>query len=283
MVRNMNHAALLAVVIAAEEIIFRRAGKVGCGVVRVFVHGDIASGLHVDAVVGRVARDGVGGARIKVMEVYISNVLREENLILLVDGHRRIFPPEERLRRFRPVAELDARFQIRRARAQHHTDHALHPVDRVVLGEPADDAAVFARLQRVIAWQEARRAVRERPVELDAARDPRAECADQTGLYHMLPVEKVVAGRLVLCRIDLAADFRHDQHVQIFVFHMDHRIGFVLPVLAVDVERRLVGIGSAGGALVVAVFREQRYFFLCRLRVGRNHERFDTDGCFIHS
>ena len=99
----------------------------------------------------------------------------------------------------------------------------------------------------------------------------------------MLPVEKVVAGRLVLCRIDLAADFRHDQHVQIFVFHMDHRIGFVLPVLAVDVERRLVGIGSAGGALVDAVVREQRHFFLCRLRVGRNHERFDTDGCFIHS
>ena len=47
-----------------------------------------------------------------------------------------------------------------------------------------------------------------RPIELDAAADPRAKQADERGLDDVLAVEDVVAGLAILDDVDPAADGR---------------------------------------------------------------------------
>ena len=57
-----------------------------------------------------------------------------------------------------------------------------------------------------------------RPIELDAAGDPRSRQADQGRLDHRLAVDEVVAVGLVLGDVDAAADLRQQQDAEILVF-----------------------------------------------------------------
>ena len=106
------------------------------------------------------------------MEIHIGDILGKENLVAFVHGNRGIFPPQEALCHGGAVAQLHAGFQISTAGAQDDAHHALHPVDGVVLGQPADDAAIAAFLRFKVAGQEAGRPVVVGPVELHAAGDP---------------------------------------------------------------------------------------------------------------
>ena len=106
------------------------------------------------------------------MEIHIGDVFGEEDLVAFVHGNCGIFPPQEALCHGGAVAQLHAGFQISTAGAQDDAHHALHPVDGVVLGQPADDAAVAAFLRFKVAGQEAGRPVVVGPVELHAAGDP---------------------------------------------------------------------------------------------------------------
>ena len=241
---------------------------------------NVSRRAHVDPVEGAVARDGIGGAGVQIVKVHIRDVLGEEDLIVLVHGNGGILPPEEASGDGRPVAQTHARFQIRNAGAQDHTDGALHAVDWVVLGQPADHAAVGAFLRFKIAGQKAGRPVVIRPVELHAAGDPRAERADQAGLDDVLAVEKVIVGGLVPRGEDPSPDLWEHQNVQIFVFQMHNGIAFFLTETAVDLQNGLVGVRAAGGALMHTVLGEQRHFLLRWLRIGWERQLLDADACF---
>jgi hypothetical protein len=60
-----------------------------------------------------------------------------------------------------------------------------------------------------------------RPVELDAAGNPRPGQADERGLDDVLVVNQIVAVGLVLNGVDAPADFRQHQHAEKFVFDPD--------------------------------------------------------------
>ena len=72
-----------------------------------------------------------------------------------------------------------------------------------------------------------------RPVELDAAADPRPGQADQRGLDHRLVVDEIVAVGLVLQPVDAAAELREDHHAEEFVLDEQR-----LPVRGVAASRR---------------------------------------------
>ena len=77
------------------------------------------------------------------MEVHMVNVGREEDLIVLVDRHGGVLPPEEGVAQGRAVGDLHAGLEDRAVISEVNADHALHAVDRLVLGEPDGDAAVL--------------------------------------------------------------------------------------------------------------------------------------------
>ena len=172
MVADVDDATVQTMVIAAEEIILGSTGKIGGGILCVLVPGDVPGGGHIDAVEGGVPGNGVGDPGVQIMEIHIGDVFGEEDLVAFVHGNRGIFPPQEALCHGGAVAQLHAGFQISTAGAQDDAHHALHPVNGVVLGQPADDAAVAAFLRFKVAGQEAGRPVVVGPVELHAAGDP---------------------------------------------------------------------------------------------------------------
>ena len=283
MVRHVHHAAALAMVVAAEEIVLRGAGEVGGRVPGVLVQGDVPGLGHVDAVEHVVPRDGIADAGVQVVEVDVGHVVGEEDLIGFVHRDGGVFPPQEGVALRRAVAQLHARLQIGAIAAQHHAHHALHPIHRLVLGEPADDAAVGALLDGIVAGHEAGGPVVVGPVELHAAGDPGAQRTDQRGLDHVLAIEEVVAGGLVPGGEDAPADLRQDQHVQIVVLHVHGGVGPVLPMAAVHLHHNLLGIDPARGALMHPVFHKHGRLLPGTLGIGGDHQGFNRNLRLLHA
>ena len=94
-VADMHHAAFFGVVIAAEKVIVRSSGKIARRGVSVLVIGNVARLIHRNAVENAVPRDRIGDARFQIVKVDILHILREEDLIFLMHGNCRVFPPQE--------------------------------------------------------------------------------------------------------------------------------------------------------------------------------------------
>ncbi len=54
-----------------------------------------------------------------------------------------------------------------------------------------------------------------RPVELHATGNPRPQQANESGFDHILPVEEIVAVRLVLADVNAAPDLRQDHQADV--------------------------------------------------------------------
>ena len=282
MIRNMHHAAMPAMIVAAEEIIAGRAGKVGGGVPGVFVHGNIPGLGHINAVEHVVAGDGVGDAGIQIVEVDIGHVVRKEDLVLLVHRHGGVFPPEEGVLLRGAVGQLDPGFQVGAVRAQHNAHHVLHAVHRLMLAQPADYAAVRAFLGGEVTGHKAGSPVMVGPVKLHPAGNPGPQRADQGGLDYMLAVEKVIPGGFVLGGKDTAADIRQDDVVQIVVFQMNGGILPVQPLVPLNPDGNLAGIYAARGPLMHAVFHKHGHIFQNAFRISGNGNRLNGDFCTAH-
>ena len=102
----------------------------------------------------------------------------EENLILLVHGNSGVFPPQEGMLQGSAVAQLGAGLDVGTIGTQHDADHTLHAVNGLMLGQPADDAAVFAFFHGEVAGHEAGGTMVVGPVELYAAGNPGTQGTD---------------------------------------------------------------------------------------------------------
>ena len=281
-VADVDDAALLARVVAAEVVIIRGGAEIGGRELGVEMLADVHAVLLIEGVAVEVtARDGVGRIRAAVMEVDVVNVGREENFIVLVDRHGGVLPPEERVAQGRAVGHLHARLEDGAVVGEVNADHALHAIDRLVLGEPDGDAAVLLD-NLIVARQHGGCAVVVGPVELDAARDPGAEHADQRGLDDFILIEEVVAGLLVERRIDLAADLGQDHKLNVIVFEDYSLIGLVKFGLFRRADDNRVWIRVAGEALMHAVLRKHRQLFCGCLCIGRDHNLSDCRRRLAH-
>ena len=109
----------------------------------------------------------------------------------------------------------------------------------------------------VIDWQKRRGAMMLRPVEFDAAGNPRPGQADKRRFDDVLVVDEVVAVGLVLDRVDATADFRQHEHAEKIILNPDG-LPFAIHRFLRDAVRERQRIDLAAAALIDALFEKHR-------------------------
>ena len=141
--------------------------------------------------------------------------------------------------------------------------------------------AVGVFFDGILDRQEGGRPVVLRPIELDAAGDPRPGQPHQGRLDHRLPIDEVVAVGLVLGDVDPAADLRQDHDPQIFIFQPD---GLPSPVglgLGNSIgERQRIDLPAA--ALIDPLLQEHGVLVRRSGKIGRNDFVGDANGDGFH-
>ena len=92
-----------------------------------------------------------------------------------------------------------------------------------------------------------------RPVELDAATDPRPAEAHQRRLDDVVVVDEVTLLDLVICHLDAATQLRHHHHLDVIVLEEHH-----VPL----VRRRFVGYRLDDGVRIHYAARTLIHSFL---------------------
>ncbi len=208
---------------------------------------------------------------------HVTDVGREERLIALVHADGRVGPPQERLHQRRAVVDPHLQLDQRLARMQAHAVHPLHPQQRIMVAEPDGLRAVGVLFDVEVDGQEGGGAMVLRPIELDAAGDPRPGQADQGRLDDRLPVDEVVAVGLVLGDVDAAADLRQQHDAEILVFQPNGLPGAIGRRLG-DPIGAGQGIDPAAAALVDPALQEHRVALGQVGQIGGDHLLGDADG-----
>jgi hypothetical protein len=140
-----------------------------------------------------------------------------------------------------------------------------------VVAEPDGNGAVGVALEGELDRHEGGGTVVLGPVELDAAGDPGAGKADESGLDDVLAVEEIVLAEFVEADMNTAADFREDHEAEELVFEVDGlpEVGNGVGSNAID-DRE--GIDAAAAALVDTVFEEERVGVWFRRQVGEDRD-----------
>jgi len=111
-----------------------------------------------------------------------------------------------------------------------------------------------------------------RPVEFDAAGNPRPGEADQRGLDDVQAVNEILIFGLVLNGVDASANFRQHEHAKKLVLNPNR-----LPLPVNRIFRGAVcegqGIYLAAAALIHTVFQKHRVLVRRRGHVGGQHQR----------
>ncbi len=94
-----------------------------------------------------------------------------------------------------------------------------------------------------------------RPVELDAAADPRPHQAYQRGLDDLVVVDEVVAVGLVIGALHTPTQLRQDHHAQIVVFQPYRAVGLI-DLFIVNLINDGKGVNLAAAALIDALFQK---------------------------
>ena len=128
------------------------------------------------------------------------DVRREHGLGALVDGHRRIRPPEEGLGHWRPVVEPRVDADVGLVRVKREAGHALGAEHVLDLADHNGAASVLVFADGPVHGVEGAGPVMLGPVELDAAADPRADQAHQRRLDDVVAVNEIAAVCLVIGR-----------------------------------------------------------------------------------
>ena len=160
------------------------------------------------------------------------DVWREHALVLVVDLHGRIGPPQEGLRHVRTVVEHTFYFYIRTTGAQREAGHALLMEHLLHLAHPHRHGAVCVLLKTRVSRHIGRRAVMLGPVELYAAADPRPRQTYQGGLDDVVVIHEVALTYLVIGHLYAPTKLRHDHHLDILILQEHH-----IPLM----RRRLIG------------------------------------------
>ncbi len=182
-----------------------------------------------------------------------------------------IGPPQKRLHERRAVVGANFEFEISLARMQADAVHAFHAAHRIVVAAPDRFRAVRVFFDFKIHRQKRRGPMMLRPVEFDAAGNPRPGQADQRRLDDRLVVNQIVAVRLVLQDVDASANFRQNHRADEFIFDPDG-LPFSIHRLFRDAIGERQRINFAAAALINALFQKHRVFVRRRGQVGGNHQ-----------
>ena len=117
-----------------------------------------------------------------------------------------------------------------------------------------------------------------RPVEFDAAGNPRAGKTDERRLDDLVVIDEVVAVGFIIGALNTAAELGQHHHADIFVFKPYGGIGLIGLFVEDFVDDRQ-GIDLAARTLIDALFKEHRVLIRSADAVGRDHDGFNPDFC----
>ena len=226
MIGDMHDAGIRAVIVAADKVIVAVRAHIAGWHRNILVPGDI----HARAVIVLVVNArGDGEGRHVSLTVVIDRayVRREDGLRVVVHGDSRVCPPQEGLRQIGAVIQLSLDLDIRLAGVYGKGHFALGAVHLIDLGELDGFAAVAVFHGAPVGRGVGGRAVVLRPVEFDAAGNPRAGKADKRRLDDLVVIDEVVAVGLVVGALNAAAKLRKHHHADIVVFKPYGGIGLV--------------------------------------------------------
>ncbi len=129
---------------------------------------------------------------------HVGNVGREKTLVRFIHARGDICPPKESLNEWRSVVGANFKFKKTFARMQADAMHAFHAAHRIVITAPNCFGAVGMFLDLKIYRQKRRGTMMLRPVEFNAAGNPRTGETDERRLDDSLIINHVAAVRLVL-------------------------------------------------------------------------------------
>ena len=134
------------------------------------------------------------------------------------------------------------------------------------VGLPSD-----ARSMRCVHGHIGGRAMVLRPVELDAAGNPRTQQPNQRWLDHVLPVKEVVLICFVQTSVNSPADFRKNHQMHVFVFEKDRSV--ITSCFSRDTRSvNRVRINLAAASLVNPLLKKHWIRIGVLDRIGRNDD-----------
>ena len=145
------------------------------------------------------------------------DVRREHALIGIVHLHGGVGPPEKGLRHVGTVIQAPLDFKIGTARAQRKACHALLVKHFFHLTHPYTHAAVGILLNAGVYGHEGGGAMVLRPVEFDAARNPRTDKTHEGRFDDVVVIHKVATGNLVVGHLYAATQLGQHHHLDILI------------------------------------------------------------------
>ena len=206
----------------------------------------------------------------------VINVRWEKTLIRFMHARGDIRPPQKSLRERRAIVGAHFEFDDPPARMQADPVHAFHAAHRIMIAAPDGYCAVGVLFDFKIRGQKSRRAVMLRPVEFNAAGDPRPRQADERGFDDALIVNEIVAVGLVENGVNAPADFGQDHYAEKLVFEPD-RFPFSIQSGFGNSIREGQRINLAAAALIDAIFQEHRIFVRRGGKISGDGQFFPTD------
>ena len=273
-VGNVDEPALRRVVVAAEEVVLRRAYHVRSRHGDVLVPAEVVRALACGIIDSVVLLERLGEGRHRAHRVVgdVLDVRREEALVPVVDTRSDVRPPEERLRERRAVGETRLQLDETASGLQADAMRAPHARQGIVVAHPHRHTAVLVLLDLDVGGHERGGTMMLRPVELHAAAHPRAGESDKRGLDHVVAVEEVVvAVLLVLGDVNATAEFRQKHEAHVLVLKR-HRVVLLHRRRVVHLVDERHGIHLPARSLVDSLLEEHRVLLRLAHRV-----RLDCD------
>ena len=266
MIRNVQDTGLLSVVISAHEVVVRVVCHVGGGHRQIPVPRNIHTFGIVVLIVGSGGNGEPGDVPFAVIH-HGGDVRGEDGLGIVVDGNRRICPPQEGLGQTGAVIQLTLDFDIGPVGIQGEGGDGLGAVHLIHIIDHHGAAAVRVFLYDAVRGRIGGGTVMLRPVEFNAAADPRSGQTDQSRLDDMVVIDEIVMIGLIVCALDPAAQFGQNHDLQVVIFEINRVIDLILLFVQNPVDDG-IGIHPSRASLIDALFQEHRVFVRCTDSVG---------------
>ncbi len=154
----------------------------------------------------------------------IFHVRRKDGFILGIDPHGQMVPPHKRQRQVCSVIKERLRFQIGFPRVKGNPHRAPQPMERFRLSQPTSYGTIRIVLNRGFHGSKGGGPVMLRPVEFNAAGNPRSGQSHQRWLNHRVLVDELIAVVFALGAIHFPAKLRQQIHLDVLVGKRDHVI-----------------------------------------------------------
>ena len=280
MVRHMQNACALPVIISADKIIIGVRAHITGRYRYIFIPGDIHTGAIIMLVI-YTGRNREPADRTLAMIEHRCDIRRKNGLCKVIYCNCGICPPQKRLWKRRTVIELTSYFDICPSRIQCETDLALRAIHLVNFTALCRTAAVTVLTDLIIRRCKRRRTMVLRPVKLDSPADPWTRQTDQCRLYHFIVIYKVIMTCLIKGALNPSSQFRQNHDLQIFIFQIYCGVRFIYLCIT-DFFHHGIRIYFARTALIYSFFNKNRIFLRLTDFIGGNAYTFRPYFCLAH-